>query len=268
MSDTLFENYTEGENNNADVYSTYYSGQQFTTTSAHSITSIKARLTRNSATPGTITVGIYTVDGDGYPDTLLCSGTTDGNTLPEYETVELREITLGEGADLENATQYVIVIYGASTYVYWKMRTDGEYTGGNMVVSTDSGSSWSDYAARDAMFEVYGIASGPTAYTLTTENTAITIGNKDSILKYGRKLITSVAQVILAGIDAIITRTGIQWYNQSKSTAISPTNVSKDNISPTNLTKNSISTTNLTKNSISPTNTTKNSISPTNQAKS
>jgi len=52
-------------------------------------------------------------------------------------------------------------------------------------------------------------------------------------------LVAEVGSFILTGIAAILTRTGLLWTNQAKSSTISPTNQTKHSISPTNQSKNS-----------------------------
>ncbi|GAI02948.1 unnamed protein product, partial [marine sediment metagenome] len=82
--------------------------QTFTPSIAHKITSVKLKLARTGS-PGILTVSIRATNGEGHPTGGdLCSGTTNGNTLPVYPSTEWREITLGAGYNLASDTKYAI----------------------------------------------------------------------------------------------------------------------------------------------------------------
>ena len=152
-------------------YSTYWRGQTFTASSSYKITSVELKLYRMGS-PGTLTVGIYATSGDLPTGTALCSGTTDGDTLPTGSPYEWREITLGAGFQLTQDVKYAIALSapGGSLFnwVYWRYRpTSGEeycvddtYSRGYALWSNDSGSSWNSYSPWDFYFVIYGISGG------------------------------------------------------------------------------------------------------------
>ena len=83
-------------------------------------------------------------------NTVLCSGTTNGNTLPDYTvSEEEREITIDSPVELTSGTLYGIVIKAqASEYAnraFWESYGLGEgYAGGEPYVSINAGTTWSD----------------------------------------------------------------------------------------------------------------------------
>lgn len=159
---TLYEYYNTGDIGSADIYGAVWRGQTFTPSTAHKITSVKLLLFR-SGSPGTVTVSIRATDVNGHPTGAdLCSGTTDGNTLPTASPYEWREITLGAGYDLVASTQYAIVVRAtsgdASNILWWRVDSPSPtYAGGCSETSTDSGVTWESYTPWDFMFEDWGV---------------------------------------------------------------------------------------------------------------
>jgi len=157
---TLYENYTTTSTHTWDSHTVYWGAQTFTPVTAHTITSVKLLLLRTGP-PGTINVSIQGTTA-GKPDgNVLCSGTTDGNTLPTASPYEWREITLGAGYELTDGVMYCIVIKAlsgdASNKVGWRMNIDGGYTVGNHISTSNSGVNWT-INAYDYLFEEWGTA--------------------------------------------------------------------------------------------------------------
>lgn len=157
-----YEYYDTGE----DGYSVFDSeviwlGQSFTPSISHRITKVKLKLYKSSGSPGTIIVSIKATDGSGHPTgSDLCSGTTDGSTLPTTPG-EMREITLGNGYLLNSGTKYAIVVRSNEVNVGnsagWRRdATSATYSGGCLESSGDSGSSWNSIEDDDYIFEEYG----------------------------------------------------------------------------------------------------------------
>lgn len=181
---TLYEYYITGDDIGWTFHTTAWFAQTFTPSEAHKITSVKLKLYKNGS-PGTITVSIKATDGSGKPTGGdLCSGTTNGNTLPTGSPYEWREITLGAGYDLSADTKYAIVARAlegdGSNYAGWRFdNSDPTYAGGNFASSNDSGVSWSGDTGRDFMFEEWGEPPGEThegAATLSGVGTLAGIG--------------------------------------------------------------------------------------------
>lgn len=157
----LFEYYNVGDDDYANAYLQRWYAQTFTPATAHKITSVKLLLYRLGS-PGTLTVCIKATDADGHPiGADLCSGTANGNTLPTDSPYEWREITLGDGADLDADTKYAIILKALEgapdNDVRWRVNWyAGAYPGGCYEFSNTSGESWTSYTARDFMFEEWG----------------------------------------------------------------------------------------------------------------
>jgi hypothetical protein len=179
----LYEYYNTGDSGQDAIYGSRWRAQTFTPSTAHTITSVKLELFRTGS-PGTVTVSIKATSSDKPSGADLCSGTTNGNTLPTGSPYEWREITLGSGYDLSASTMYAVVvrISGGSSgnCIKWRAdKTSPTYTGGTAVDSRNSGSSWSIRTGKDFMFEDWGdpiggepnISNTPTSYNFGTVKT-------------------------------------------------------------------------------------------------
>jgi len=163
---TKYEYYDTGYDWEEGFYDEEWLAQTFTPSEAHKITSVKLRLYR-AGSPGTLTVSIRATDVDGKPTgDDLCSGTTNSNTLTDSYPGELREITLGDGYDLESDTKYAIVVRidgNVLNMVHWVQdKSAPTYSGGSGGHSFDYGSTWSLDVIVDFMFEEWGDPGGAT----------------------------------------------------------------------------------------------------------
>lgn len=187
---TLFEYYTTGDDGSASFWLSEWRAQTFTPAIAHKITSVKLLIYRVDL-PGTITVSIKATDENGHPTgDDLCSGTTNGNTLP-WATWEWREITLGAGYNLSADTKYAIVVRAldgdATNYCRWRRDgTDPTYAGGNYEASDDSGANWSGYTDYDCLFEDWGEPLYTTHELTVTDGIALS----DALVKMPIKIIS------------------------------------------------------------------------------
>lgn len=144
---------------------TWWFAQTFTPQTTHDITSVILSLARVGS-PGTITVSIRATTLDKPSGADLCSGTTDGDTLPAggYPTPapEEREITFGTNPTLTAGTKYAIVVRASSgnssNKVWWSATTSSVYADGDQCRSGNVGVSWTLYATRELWFEEYGEA--------------------------------------------------------------------------------------------------------------
>lgn len=83
----------------------------------------------------------------------LCSGTTNGNTIPDYTSSwEEREITFDTPYELTSGNEYAIVIRAEAGDLDW-LEKDNVYANGVAKYSDDSGSSWSDDGTYDMWFK-------------------------------------------------------------------------------------------------------------------
>lgn len=151
-----YERFVTGDDDKRACSDTDWGAQSFTPTTSHRITNVKLLLGRWS-NPGIVTVSIKATDGSGHPTgTDLCSGRTNGDTLPTSAPWEWREIMLGNGYNLVANTKYAIVVRAAAAEAWWRFDSTATYTGGCQIGSADSGASWSNFAAYDFMFEDWG----------------------------------------------------------------------------------------------------------------
>ncbi|MCW3134456.1 MAG: hypothetical protein N2V78_09040 [Methanophagales archaeon] len=156
---TLFEYYNTGDDNSWYIFGSNWLAQTFTPQTTHKITSVKLKLLKFGS-GGTISVDIKATDEYGHPTgDALCSGTTDGSTLPGSPG-EWREVTLGDGATLSSGTKYAIVIHTTVEFadrMYWREdATTPTYGGGAEERSDNSGGSWTTEGSCDLMFEEWG----------------------------------------------------------------------------------------------------------------
>jgi hypothetical protein len=161
FASTKYESYTTGNNFDQLNASATWLAQTFTPTVKHTITSVKLLIYRFNY-PGTISVGIEGTSSGNPSGVDLCSGITDGNTLPTSSPYEWRVITLGAGAVLLPNTKYAIVIHGVSAdgsnCLRWRMNTTNSppYNGGSYDYSSDSGVHWYPTITFNFEFEEWG----------------------------------------------------------------------------------------------------------------
>ncbi len=154
-----FEYLNSGDNLEWTTDGNRWYAQTFIPSVAHTITSVKLKLSR-SGTPGTVTIGIRATDGSGHPTgSDLISGTTNGNTLPLGPNVagEWREIMLSSGTVLSASIKYALILQApASGAIYVRALTPSAYSSGNVEWSYDSGVTWLNLDNWDLMFEEWG----------------------------------------------------------------------------------------------------------------
>jgi hypothetical protein len=134
--------------------------QSWTATSSKRRKTVSLKLYR-AGSPGTVTVSIKATSGGSPSGADLCSGTFNGNSITTDPGGEWVTVTLGDGFIPVIGTVYAIVLRfntGATILdlVRWRLdSTSPTYPGGLAVRSTNSGSTWTQYAANDFMFKLY-----------------------------------------------------------------------------------------------------------------
>ena len=195
---TEFDYYKTGDDGSAGIVLAAWVAQTFTASNSYSISSVKLLLYRLSAGgPGTVTVTINTTSGGLPTSTILCTGTTNGDTLTTNNAGEWREIIFTSSANLTSGVVYAIVVSAPAGSYNLRWRDDSSsptYSGGKACSSSNSGSSWAAISPdQDQMFDTYGIILPP---TITSQS--------------GDQVVTEGDQVTLS-----ITATGnptYQWY--------------------------------------------------------
>lgn len=155
----LKDSYNTNDDSARSIYGSNWEAQTFTPASSYSIGSVKLKLYK-SGNPGTFTVSIRATSSGEPTGNDLASGTTDADTLTTDSSGEWREITFGSSYSLNNGTQYAIVCRAtsgnSSNRTYWRGDSSSPtYSGGTLVISSNSGSSWTVASTYDLMFETY-----------------------------------------------------------------------------------------------------------------
>lgn len=180
--DPMYEYYSTGDDLGIYFYGNCWKAQTFTPSTAHNITHVKLKMHR-SGSPGTLTVGIRAVNGEGKPTgSDLTNGTINANTFTTSSSGAWYQINL-TSYSLSADTQYAIVCRALdgdmSNFVSWRADySSPTYAGGITLDSGDSGSSWTPQSAMDCMFEEYGEAS-PGWLSGWDKRVKLTIDNTD-----------------------------------------------------------------------------------------
>ncbi len=176
MAVTLRDYYITGDDDIRGGSATTWYGQTFTPSENYLITSVKLLLYK-VGDPGTITVRIRATTTGVPSGSDLTSGTTSGTSLTTNTAGEWREITLSTSIYLKNGITYAIIITSSlnpTPGVIWRVDASSPtYSGGSLVVSTDSGSAWAAETGKDFMFETWGADYIPTDKTYSKKLIAI-----------------------------------------------------------------------------------------------
>ncbi len=194
--------------------------QTFTPTRRHSITKVILTMCRSDAS-GTVTAGIYATDALGKPTgAALCSGTTNGATLPLIPTPfgEARTITMTTEAVLESGTQYAIVVSVDANSVIWRYNTwdaGSNYPKGQLLTSADAGVTWTAQPTQDYIFAEYGrqLTAGDIVEDLYTKYLlpeGVTIGTIEDGVDI-REMVVNYKPVSDA-FDLMAEKSGYVWY--------------------------------------------------------
>jgi hypothetical protein len=143
--------------------------QTFTAGSDYSLSQLILLLYR-SGSPGSVTVGIYNVEGGIPVGDVIATGTLNGNTLATGSPYTLQTIKLNAPVILTSGTQYAIVVHSQHNGLRWRKVTAGGYAGGTNGHSSNSGLSWTTETA-DFYFDLYAV---PTLVRgeIVTQNTS------------------------------------------------------------------------------------------------
>lgn len=157
-----YEYYTTGDDSIDYVYGTNYFGQAFTigTTGANIpivADKIAVKIYRIGS-PNTMNITITTTSSNLPTAIILGTGTIDGNSL-------------GTGEEWVNITITPTILHPNTQYSFYLSAPSGDssnkvvprydsggatYGGGDIVTSSNSGSSWNTYSGQDMVFEIYG----------------------------------------------------------------------------------------------------------------
>lgn len=107
----------------------------------------------------------------------LCSGTTNGDTLPDVwppTEPEEREITFGSSIELTSGVKYAIAVKApdaadADDSALWMMKSSGAYANGAHYYSTDESTSWAVNGSADLAFTTLAEAVEKDTYSFAYE---------------------------------------------------------------------------------------------------
>jgi len=175
--------YTSGDDALLSFYNSNWIAQTFTTDSSFNTTSIKIKIKR-TGTPGAITVSIRAIDGNSKPTgSDLTSGTLDYTDLIDDGDTEWMVLPLTDYT-LSASTTYALVIRASggdnSNKFEARIKTAGTYSGGNNLISSDSGGTWTT-GSSDILFDLYGDTEATCIVdVLTQEDEAVKSGQFQS----------------------------------------------------------------------------------------
>jgi hypothetical protein len=160
---TKYEYYQTGNDAYLPQYGYVWEAQTFTVDPvSHSVASVKLLLFRES-TPGTITVSIQAIDGDGYPDGVdLTSATIDGDAITTSTSGAWYSFNFAPAVSVDYGEVYAIVVRavsGTSDSIcadWCEDESSPAYADGSRFYSTNGGATWTEDTDKDFMFQVYG----------------------------------------------------------------------------------------------------------------
>ena len=151
------ENYITGDDSSRGAGYATYLAQTFTAESNHTVSSVKLKMYYVINNSGTLTVSIKATSGGLPTGSDLASGSRLVQGMSNTSPGEWYEITMDTPYDLVSGTVYAIVITATDASLGVREdETSPSYSGGNEVLSTDSGANWTAYTGRDLMFEIWG----------------------------------------------------------------------------------------------------------------
>lgn len=171
--------YLTGDDTNSACYDTNYIAQTFTIGTADiDISSIKLKVKR-TGTCGTMTVGLYAVDVNNKPTgTALDTESLDYSDMLDDGDTEWVTFPINYTASASTTYAIVVSSTGADVSNKYDIRTvtTGAYSGGNILTSDDSGSTWTA-GTLDILFNILGDTSTIAMVdVLTQEDEAVATG--------------------------------------------------------------------------------------------
>jgi len=132
-------------------------GNTFTVSDDVTITRAAFKLKKNVQRD--VVATLCTVDGSNEPDTILATTTVDGDDIPsDYDWVYF-DWTDIEEIRLDGQTTYCAYLNtntGVSIDISAKRSKNNPYPNGNVIYSTDGGTTWVQQTSYDLQFKIYG----------------------------------------------------------------------------------------------------------------
>lgn len=187
-----YHKYTSAYN----IYTTRWVCQSITPTETFTCASATFFCTRQGSPTGTLYIELYAADGSGNPTgAALASKVADyANewgfaTAPYWIRAPVR-VFWDTPVTLNSGTQYVILARmtggDSSNCIGIGYTSSGDYAGGNMKYSTNSGSTWSQYASYDLTFDLWDSTADGVEYIAT-----MPVGSAGALVRVHRGTIGS-----------------------------------------------------------------------------
>ncbi len=181
-----YENYAVA--NAIDIfYGVNWRSQTFTPQTTHTLTKVRLPILKQGSPGGNVQVSIRATDASGRPtDGDLATGSVTCASVTQTWSEIWYDFDLGTGCQVQAGTKYAIVFNAPSADesnpLYFWFNTGDGYSGGWVMASADSGTSWIDLnlQAWDADFEEWGITGAPVNHAPVLNpigNKTVTAGN-------------------------------------------------------------------------------------------
>lgn len=166
---TLYDSQTTSDTVYGNIVGAAWEAQTITPTTTHQITVVSLLLYQSSA-DGTVTVSMRA--GTNPTGVDLCNATMAGSSITTNSAGAWYNFSMSPTVYFSSGNSYSIVVrYSGNGYVRWLISVGGGYAGGNLLTSTNSGSSWTN-RTYDGTFYEYGNpdTTAPTYSSLTASS--------------------------------------------------------------------------------------------------
>jgi hypothetical protein len=227
-----YEYYQSLENDYSYTGTTVWVGQTFTTTSTHTVTNVKLKLS-NSGTTSLGVIRIYETSAGLPTGSPITTGTFDPSTIGTSPTLFDISVT---PVLLVDATKYAIIIHVTSldlptNHVSIYYEATGGYSGGNVFTSQDNLATYNTYA-YDATFQIWG-GSSLTTTTTTSSTTSSSTSTSTSSTSTSSSTSSSSTTTMITTTRTTLTSSSTTSSSTSTSSTTSSTSSSTSSSSST-----------------------------------
>ena len=138
----------------------------------------------------------------------LASGTTDGDTLSDGSTGDLREITFSSPVSLLSGKKYAVVVKalsgGAQSAMEWYGQTGNPYANGASLTTSNAGSSWGQTDASDLYFITK--ASGVNKDSQTDFSVVLGVAATEGPNIWFGQSFTTTSAYLISSVELALTR--------------------------------------------------------------
>jgi hypothetical protein len=168
------------------AYTVNRAGQSFTPAASGYLSTVEVYLTKQGSPTGNMTLNLYLSDANNKPtgSILATSGVLDSAAI----SGTYQAFTFGTPAVITSGTKYVFVLVysggDGANYVVVRGNTSDSYAGGKLIISADSGATWTEqtkdidfktYVTPVAIINAAGQSSGEHNYKVTLSGGTMTL---------------------------------------------------------------------------------------------